>query len=83
MTVPSRLHLRHLGIISIIVAFGLRLGFPDFAVATNVSNVTQHLQSFFVGWLLGYRLMTGKTQGGCLANVDFDERVRCACMVPY
>lgn len=56
--------MRHLGIISIIVAFGSRLGFPDFAVAANVSNVTQHLQSFFVGWLLGYRLMTGKTQGG-------------------
>lgn len=46
--------------------FGLRLSFPDFAAAANVSNVTQHLQSFFVGWLLGYRLMTGKTQGGAL-----------------
>lgn len=53
-----------LALFSIIVAFGLRLGFPDFAVAANVSNVAQRLPSFFVGWLLGYRLMTGKTQGG-------------------
>lgn len=71
-------------VLSFIIASVLRGFFPDPGFAGNVANVAQRLSSFFAGWLLADRMISGRTLkgGGAYLERDTTQRDRHVCVVP-
>lgn len=51
-------------VLSAAVALFLKAAFTDAGLALNVANVFQRIPSFFTGYLLADRLISGKSRGG-------------------
>lgn len=54
--------------LSAAVALFLKAAFTDAGLALNVANVFQRIPSFFTGYLLADRLISGKSRGGYLSK---------------
>lgn len=55
-------------VLSAAVALFLKAAFTDAGLALNVANVFQRIPSFFTGYLLADRLISGKSRGGYLSK---------------
>ncbi len=69
-------------ILSAAAALFLKAAFTDAGLALNVANVFQRIPSFFTGYLLADRLISGKSRGGgiCQSRCTW-ERSRIARLV--
>ena len=68
-------------ILSAAAALFLKAAFTDAGLALNVANVFQRIPSFFTGYLLADRLISGKSRGGICQSRCTWERSRIARLV--